>query len=209
MYCRGCSYPLAPDVATCCAECGREFDPADPRTWAVRPATRVDAALRIAGHIVAFGLLGMLGFVCWLMVGIDMWVGASANAVFVLICAVIGAVLIVAGRAAGRSRWYLAPAVPFAIFMLVYVFVDISRMSPLMRALDEMESAGATRAEAKAIMDRAFPDGGRFPRPVLTVDEASRLSYQVDPNDGMYNAAYATVLFAPDGTVESTQFVPD
>ncbi len=39
-YCRGCSYDLHALTTPRCPECGRAFDPADPRTYRRRPARR-------------------------------------------------------------------------------------------------------------------------------------------------------------------------
>ena len=39
-YCTSCDYPLAGVPGTVCPECGRAFDPADPKTFAAKPGAR-------------------------------------------------------------------------------------------------------------------------------------------------------------------------
>ncbi|MHC5114448.1 MAG: hypothetical protein ACYTGP_08485 [Planctomycetota bacterium] len=209
MYCRSCGYPLAHAEATRCSECGRGFDVDDPRTWAARPPSRFAGMLVLLRHALAIGLLAFLGWACWVMLGIDQWVGASVSAIFVIICVGLGAAVISLAWALGRSRWYLAPSVPFAVFMAVLVLADLSPIKPILRALDDIVP-GMTRQQAKAMIDAQFPVNGRFPRPVLYAEDEQTIRYRVDPTDGRYNAALVVIRFdGEEGTVSSARFVPD
>jgi hypothetical protein len=209
MYCRSCGYPLTPAAGICCSECGLGFDADDPRTWSARPPSRAAGMLVLLRHALAIGLLAFLGFASWIMLGIDHWVGASASPVFVIVCAGLGAAVISLAWALGRSRWYLAPAVPFAIFMAVLVLADLSRIKPLLRALDDI-TPGMTRQQAKAIIDAQFPVDGRFPAPVIYAEDDEAIRYRVDPSHGAYNASLVVIRFdGEDDTVSSTEFMPD
>jgi hypothetical protein len=211
MYCRSCGYPLTPTAASRsrCPECGRRFDADDPRTWAARPPSRFAGALVLLRHALALGLLAFLGFAAWIMFGIDQWVGASWSPVFVIVCTAFGAAVLSIARLLGRSRWYTAAFIPFAAFMAVLVFADLSRIKPLLRALDEI-TPGMTSEEAKAIIDAHFPLDGRFPRPVIYAEDEHAIGYCVDPTHGGYNAALATIrLDGVEGLVVGTEFMPD
>jgi len=209
MYCHDCGYPLAPAGGDVCPECGLGFDAADPRSWSpVAPSRTAWLAVRLR-HAVAIALVATLVVVGWNMLGLDQWAGISRSPWFLIAGLVIGGSVVSLARSIGRSRWYLAPAAPFAAFLLFLVLFDVSRIKPLLRALDEM-TPGTTHAEAKAIMDAHFPANGRFPRPVLDEDEPDRLRWRVDPSHQAYNAAVAIVRIDPDDdTVVATDFSPD
>jgi len=59
-YCLGCSHPLRGVTEAVCPECGRGFDPSDPRTTGESPFPLRRAVARLAKAIVVFSVL-MLG----------------------------------------------------------------------------------------------------------------------------------------------------
>lgn len=59
-YCLGCSYPLKSVTEPVCPECGRCFDPSDPRTFGESPFPLRRAVTRLAKAVTVVGVL-MLG----------------------------------------------------------------------------------------------------------------------------------------------------
>lgn len=60
-WCIICGYPLQPATSRTCPECGRAFDPGDPRTTdAKRFATRTRRRRRVLGAVAAFVLVVVL-----------------------------------------------------------------------------------------------------------------------------------------------------
>ena len=75
MYCRSCRYPLSDVRGTCCPECGRRFDPADPRTFARRQwRLSIDHLVRSILVLTALGSLTLLS--------LSIWPGVLADLVF-------------------------------------------------------------------------------------------------------------------------------
>jgi len=56
-FCRGCDYDLSATPPGPCPECGRQFDPADPRSTVPRPRRSWHARARRWGPLLAFILL--------------------------------------------------------------------------------------------------------------------------------------------------------
>jgi hypothetical protein len=69
MYCRGCGYALIGLTSNRCPECGREFDPANPRTFLARPRRVVLRWVikKIALVLVCLtlSLAGYVGYLAW------------------------------------------------------------------------------------------------------------------------------------------------
>jgi hypothetical protein len=59
-YCRGCGYCLDHLENHRCPECGREFDPAKPRTMSRRPRRARVSVLKI--FLVSIAVLGLIGY---------------------------------------------------------------------------------------------------------------------------------------------------
>lgn len=59
-YCLGCSHPLKFVTEPACPECGRGFDPSDPRTFGESPFPMRRAVARLAKALIVVGVL-MLG----------------------------------------------------------------------------------------------------------------------------------------------------
>jgi hypothetical protein len=64
-----------------------------------------------------------------------------------------------------------------------------------------------TKVQVRAVIDRHFPAGGRFKRPVVAEYEDIWM-FSLDPDSDAYNAALINVEFA-DGKVSSAEFLPD
>lgn len=105
MYCRACQYELASLRDTVCPECGRPFDPSDPRTFARR--RRGPQALIGWGLALAIGVAMILAF----RVALIPDYGYSRHAAFLTIFG-IGLCLGVAAAvlaACNRSWWGRVP----------------------------------------------------------------------------------------------------
>ena len=95
-YCRSCQYDLAGLDAGRCPECGRPFDPADPKTFERR--RRGPQALIGFGLAFVFGIAASLGF--WAALMPDY--GHSRHAAFLT---VFGIGLFCGVAAAGLAAW--------------------------------------------------------------------------------------------------------
>ncbi len=81
-YCIDCRYPLAEIQATACPECGRTFDPANPRTTSAYPITNTNRTLAAAATVMTGGLyLLTAAAVIWSGIAMDpmgLWLIAIA-----------------------------------------------------------------------------------------------------------------------------------
>lgn len=95
MYCATCHYPLSPSTDNRCTECGREFNPSDPRTYLdfLRITRRSRPFLSIAASfVVSSALLGGLAAVAWFVSALQgTQVGMFALAVVAVFVAVYSA----------------------------------------------------------------------------------------------------------------------
>ncbi len=77
-FCLGCGYSLRGLIDPQCPECGKAFDPNDPKTWSPRPLgeQRVHVAVDAAGSVFYWGcalpmfaaLIGFMVFIAWVVV---------------------------------------------------------------------------------------------------------------------------------------------
>ena len=65
-----------------------------------------------------------------------------------------------------------------------------------------------TETEVTAILAEQFPEDGRFPRPVQSRADEGNLWFQLDPNDGAYNAELVVVKME-NGRAVSKEYLPD
>lgn len=141
------------------------------------------------------------------MVGLDEWIGVSANVLFELVFIPFG---IASGAMAfriGRCKIFLLAPCTFVLFVLVLPFIELSPVKPAVRAVHEIR-AGMSESEVRAILERHFPEHGRFKRPQMGDPGHDVLCFALDPDDGRYNAAVVRITFA-EGKCVTAQFHPD
>jgi len=94
-----------------------------------------------------------------------------------------------------------------AVGILVSYFADLSPIKPYKRFFSAINE-GMIEVEVMAVLHQEFPQGGRFPVPVLRSDETNRLMFFLDPNQGAYNAEGIFVTLR-NGKVVAKEYSPD
>jgi hypothetical protein len=95
----------------------------------------------------------------------------------------------------------------YVLFVIALPFMDLSPVKPAIRAVREIRP-GMTEAQVRAVLERNFPEHGRFQRPVFGTVREDVLAFVLDPSDGRYNAALVRVRFSA-GKCVSAEFLPD
>lgn len=143
----------------------------------------------------------------WFVVGLDSWAGASRIIVFegcfVSLGILVGAFVMLLGR--HRALLFVPSA--YILFMLALPFMDLSPVKPAVRAVHEIRP-GMTEAQVRAVLERNFPEHGRFWRSVFGTVHEDVLAFVLDPSDGRYNAAVVQIRFSA-GKCVSAEFLPD
>jgi hypothetical protein len=157
----------------------------------------------LVGFLVSCTLL----LAAWFAVGLDEWTGASQSLVFeaffVGIGVFIGALVMQYGK---HKAWLMVPSA-YIFFILSLPFVEFSPVKPAVRAVREIQP-GMTEPQVRAVLDRHFPEHGRFKRPAIGALDEDVLSFALDPHDGRYNAAIVQVKFSA-GKCLSAEFLSD
>ena len=143
----------------------------------------------------------------WLAVGLDEWLGASLSvavqACFILLGIIVGALAMWLGR---RKALLFLPSA-YLLFILTLPFLDLSPVKPAVRAVRDIRP-GMSESQVRAVLERHFPEPGRFKRPMFPALHGNVLSFVLDPYDGRYNAAVVSVRFS-EGKCVSAGFDPD
>src|SRR6266496_1957447 len=143
---------------------------------------------KLAASIVTCALLPA----AYVAIGLDDWIGASRNVLFelgfVFLGVVFGAYAFTSG---GHKASLLVPSLNIA-FILALPFLELSPVKPAVRAVDEIRP-GMTEFQVRTVIDRHFPEHGRFKRPEIGPLRESVLGFVLDPHDGRYNAAIVQV----------------
>jgi hypothetical protein len=172
--CLGCRYPLRGlSTATRCPECGREFDPSDPRTmrlprppgWFVRRMSRPVDRVTALTPIVAFGLIlwgarlpgwnnlsTCCGLIVWLAILFGHGIEVFARGLLVA-CRVLPRAVLALDRSFQRRAavMLLGSALLLSCPLPTYIGFALSR-----RAFDR----AATELLAQPFLER--PQGGRW-----------------------------------------------
>ena len=143
----------------------------------------------------------------WFAVGLDNWAGASRSFVFEACFIALGILVSVLVMLLGRRKAWLVVPCAYIVFVLALPFIDLSPVKPAVRAVREIQP-GMTESQVRAVLDRHFPEHGRFKRPEIGALHDDVLSFVLDPNDGRYNAAVVRVRFSA-GKCVSADFLPD
>lgn len=138
---------------------------------------------------------------------IDSWAGLSLNLLFQTVFIAFSVLIAVTAVSLSRRKVTLLLPSAYILLMLVLPFINLSPVKPAVRAVNQIQP-GMTQAEARAVVEQHFPTGGRFKPPTLVTEEADRLAYVIDPDDGAYNAAFLVVRFS-DGKSVSAEFQGD
>jgi len=112
MYCKKCAYPLVGLDRQRCPECGRPFDPDDPRTY--RAKLRMSRA-KLVGIIAAIGVVLVPHVMCF-------W------HVYFLFAAIPSAPIIYLGR--HRAKWHWAEVLVFFAPFWTWVALMFTDMRP-------------------------------------------------------------------------------
>jgi hypothetical protein len=157
--------------------------------------------------LVAFLVSCTLLPVAWFVVGLDEWTGASQSFVFEGFFVAIGILISALVMQYGKHRAWLFVPSAYILFILALPFLDVSPVKPAVRAVREIQP-GMTEAQVRAVLDRYFPEHGRFKRPAIGALDEDVLSFALDPDDGRYNAAIVQVKFSA-GKCLSAEFLAD
>lgn len=158
---------------------------------------------RIIAFLTCCGLL----YVACFVVALDCWVGASTDGLFQFRFILIGIALGAGAFLLGRHKIFLLVPIAYVLFILVLPFIELSPVKPAVRAVRAIR-AGMSEAEVRAILDRHFPEHGRFRRPQMGDLRNGVLAFVLDPNDGRYNAAIVEIKFS-EGRCVTARFLPD
>ncbi len=103
---------------------------------------------------------------------------------------------------------------PIQIAVLVYLailislpFVSLSPVKPFTRFFSALQT-GMNEADVLATLGKHFPEGGTFRRPVHGRSDDGGLWFQLDPDDGAYNAEFVMIEMT-NGSVTSKKYLPD
>lgn len=182
-YCLGCSHPLKGVTEPVCPECGRGFDPSDPRTFGESPFPLRRAVARLAKAIIVLSM-AMLG----VEILLSAWGGSDLLLVFLV--AIAMAPVMLAGfvlslipalplsrrwRAAGIAAPLVLASVPLTSWPFRLVFNTYR--GAFDAAVAQIESSGG-----------ALPNGGLQigPYPILSVKRTpdGNLGFQVSGGRG-------------------------
>jgi len=142
-----------------------------------------------------------------LAVGLDDWVGASRNVLFEVCFISLGIVVGALVWPLGNHRGLLIVPSAYVLFVLALPFMELSPVKPAVRAVHDIHP-GMSESQVRAVLDRHFPEIGRFKRPKMGPLHEDCLSFVLDPNDGRYNAAIVRGKFS-GGKCISAEFLPD
>ena len=146
-------------------------------------------------RFVAFLVSCTLLPAAWFAVYTDDWAGASLNlnfeACFILLGIVVGMVVMLLGR---HKALLFVPSA-YILFMLALPFVDQNPVKPAVRAVHEIRP-GMSESQVRAIIDRHFPEDGRFKRPKIGALHDGVLSFGLGQIDERYNTSGVRVSFS-------------
>ncbi len=174
---------------------------------------KADAAIhnsmikKFVKHAIAIAISCALMPLAVVAIGMDDWLGASRNPWFEVGFITVAAIFGIYALVTGEHKGYLLVPTLFVLLILALPFLELSPVKPAVRAIQEIR-AGMTEVEVRAIIDRYFPEHGRFKRPEIGPVRDNVLSFVLDPSDGRYNAAVVQIKFSA-GKCTAAEFLPD
>ncbi len=158
-------------------------------------------------HATALLISALAIPLAYFTVAFEQWAGATRNPFFVAAVLFMSALIgLTAWLASGKRRYFLVPAA-IATLLLFLSVVDTTPVKPALRAISQIHP-GMKESDIRAILNRQFPDHGRFRRPDFGPIRDGVLSFALDPNDGRYNAAIVTISFE-NGRCTTARFLAD
>jgi hypothetical protein len=133
--------------------------------------------------------------------------GISASWVFTSVVWAVGFGVCIAVRLRYRSFLSLVVAFLVSASVLVLHFVDVLPVKPYKRFFAAIQ-VGMTDPQVMALLDREFPDGGRFPVPVRYDFRTNEISFALDPKESAWNAE-AIILYLERGRVIRKEYSRD
>jgi hypothetical protein len=143
----------------------------------------------------------------YIAVGLDDWLGASRNLLVELGFVFLGVVFGLYAFSAGRHKAFLIAPSLYLLLILALPFLELSPVKPAVRAVDEIRP-GMTESQVRAVIDRHFPERGRFKRPEIGALDNGVLAFVLDKHDGRYDAAAVVITFF-GGKCVTAKFDPD
>jgi len=153
--------------------------------------------LGIASAILFLVLGGLLA------VGLDAGYALSWEPGFLL----FASVPLLVALLAWRERVIQFSIVAYVAVLIALPFLSLSPVKPFRRFFAHVHP-GMAETEVTALLAAEFPEGGRFPRPVQSRTDDGDLWFQLDPNDGAYNAELVVVKMR-DRRAVSKEYLPD
>jgi len=138
---------------------------------------------------------------------LDDWLGASCNGLVELAYVLIGVIFGALAYSAGKHRAFLMAPSIYLLFIIALPFLDLSPVKPAVRSVREIQY-GMSEAQVRTILDRHFPEKGRFKRPAIGALKENTISFVLDRNDGRYDASVVQVKFSA-GKCVSAEFLAD
>jgi hypothetical protein len=155
----------------------------------------------LAGTLPLAGLLA----VAYLL---DLHNAASLSLAFVGAVAVLGLLAVGEVWVVVRRPDCLLPFVPFLVALMLLSQASTSARKPFRRFYSDI-TLGMTKPDVLRVLDRHFPRGGRYPRPLVNrLAGPQHIGFILDPNDGAYNAEIVGIDFK-DRRVVRKHYWPD
>jgi len=149
-------------------------------------------------------VLVLFGFI---VVVLDDWAGASCNWAFELAYVLIGVIFGAFAYTEGKHWAFLVVPSIYLLFVIALPFLDLSPVKPAVRSVREIQP-GMSEPQVRAILDRHFPEHGRFKRPEFGAVTNNSIGCVLDRNDGRYDAAVVAIKFF-GGKCVSAEFSAD
>ncbi len=133
--------------------------------------------------------------------------GISASWVFTIVVLGMGIGACTAVFLRHRSRFAMIVAILVCAFVLVLHFVDVLPVKPYRRFFAEIK-IGMTEPEILDLLQREFPQNGRFDVPVRKSFGADKMTFVLDPTESAWNNE-CIYLQLSNGRVLSKQYSRD
>lgn len=157
------------------------------------------------GNAVLFVvLLGALGVLIYFL---DSGFALSESWVTCLFLIILTCALATPSFLRKRSKMILAGCLVFGAGICVLHFIVLSPVKPFRRFFASAHD-GMARPEILAELHRNFPDGGRFPQPVLRSVTPDHLVFVLDPSNWAYDTEIIS-LTLKDGRIVAKNYYGD
>jgi len=159
------------------------------------------------GKLLAVAITCVLLFFGFIVAALDDWIAASCYWLVDFIYILIGLIFGAFAYTEGKHRAFLVVPAIYLIFVIALPFLSLSPVKPAVRSVREIHS-GMNESQVRAVLDRNFPERGRFKRPEIGALTNDAISFVLDRNDGRYDAAVVQIKFSA-GKCISAEFLAD